>query len=82
MHMYGTYGGRDGTNGTVRVSMPGPAAAPTEDSNVFMYSLICDIDFIMVIRDHYLDTWVCLYSSVTVIGCRAIQGRSSTQDDR
>lgn len=30
--------------------------------NVFMYSLICDIDFIMVIPDHYLDTWVCLYS--------------------
>lgn len=35
--------------------------------NVFIYSLICDIDFIMVISDHYLDTRVCLYSNVVCV---------------
>lgn len=29
--------------------------------NVFIYSLIHDIDFIMVIADDYLDKGVCLY---------------------
>lgn len=38
------------------------------DSNVFIYSLICDIDFIMVILDHYLDTPVCLYLNVAMFG--------------
>lgn len=44
----------------------GPAVVSV-DSNIFIYSLICDIDFIMVISDHYLDTWVCLYSNVVVM---------------
>lgn len=37
---------------------------PIVDCNIFIYSLICDIDFIMVISDHYLDTEVCLYFDV------------------
>lgn len=39
------------------------AVVVVQDGNVFIYSLICDIDFIMVISDRYLDTRVCLYSS-------------------
>lgn len=42
----------------------GPAVVSV-DSNVFIYSLICDIDFIMVISDHYLDTQVSLYLGIS-----------------
>lgn len=36
-------------------------------NNIFIYSLIYDIDFIMVISDDYLDVEVCLYFSGVLI---------------